>query len=132
MALLDRCNICCLPRHVDTEYRPCGLLLHLEVPIDNYPKKECLKYMKGMGSFTTRNNKTDRYFSDQNFPKDDLLHSVLSFQVVKNLSLSIRVLLTAYLWTTLGKRHISILSTINVIWTLWRGGGGVGACDVSR
>ena len=45
--------------------------------------------MKGMGSFTTRNNKTDRYFSDQNFPKDDLLHSVLSFQVVKNLSLSI-------------------------------------------
>ena len=82
--------------------------------------------MKGMGSFTTRNNKTDLYFSDQNFPKDDFLHSVLSFQVVKNLSLSIRVLLTAYLWTTLGKRHISILSTINVICgdvMGWRGGG---------
>ena len=30
----------------------------------------------------------------------------------------------------LGKRHISILFTRNVIWTL--GGGGVGACDVSR
>ena len=30
----------------------------------------------------------------------------------------------------LGKRHISILSTTNVIWTL--DSGGVGACDVSR
>ena len=31
------------PRHVDTEYWSCGLLLHLEAPIDNYPKKEYLK-----------------------------------------------------------------------------------------
>ena len=31
----------------------------------------------------------------------------------------------------LGKRHISILSTKNVIWTLG-GGGGVDACDVFR
>ena len=34
----------------------------------------------------------------------------------------------------LGKRHISILSTRNVIWTLagWVGVGGIGAWDVSR